>query len=352
MVLLLMANYVSYRPKIHLSQVFRFPEPLLSIYFGCTVNIRMNKEFYKLVLCLNEFHCKEYYSDYNFSGLIHLVEYKLIHLVEYNMINVSVILPCYNEAENIISMIEVVDSVLSELKAEIIIVDDNSPDGTSSIVEGALARYEKLRLITRKSDKGLVQAISEGIRKSRGKICIWMDADLSMPAGKILVLLDRIEDGADLAIGSRYVEGGGIKGATPHIGKTGIFHVWKNLLNTEDSIFAVTISKYGNLFARYVLDGRYYDYTSGFYAIKKDVIEDVGLEGEYLDYCINLLYKTAMKGYRIDEIPVSIVPRMRGKSKTSNNLFAMISIGFECILLIIKLKLTVRKRKFQSNAKM
>lgn len=260
------------------------------------------------------------------------------------MTDISVILPTYNEAENIVPMIEAVNGALSGRDVEIIVVDDESPDGTSAIVESVLERFERLRLITRKSDKGLVNAIREGIRESRGKICVWMDADLSMPVDKLPDLLEQIENGADLVVGSRYVDGGGIKGVVPDVNKTGVFHVWNNLRETEDSFFAVTISKYGNLFARLVLDRKYYDYTSGFYAVKKDVIDDVGLKGEYLDYCIDLLYKSVMKGYRVTEIPVSIVPRTRGISKTSNNPFAMIPIALKCVLIIINLKLVVRKR--------
>jgi len=267
------------------------------------------------------------------------------------MTEISVTLPTYNEADNIVAMIEAVDGALSGYDAEIIVVDDNSPDGTSAIVEGVLEKYKKLRLITRKSDRGLVNAIKEGLRESRGEICIWMDTDLSMPAEKIPELIDQIKNGADLALGSRFVKGGSIKGSAPHEGKTGFFHVWNTLRKTEDSFLAVGISKYGNLFARLVLDRRYYDYTSGFYAVKKNVIADVGLEGEYLDYCIRLIYKTALKGYRISEIPVTISPRMHGESKTSNNLFVVFLLSLKCIFIIISLKLNASK-KAQSRAEM
>ncbi len=260
------------------------------------------------------------------------------------MTDISVILPTYNEVDNIVPMIEAVNGALIGYDAEIIVVDDDSPDGTSACVEAVLEKFDRLRLITRKTDKGLVNAIGEGIKNCRGEICLWMDADLSMPTNKIPDLIEQINNGADLAVGSRYVEGGGIKGSAPHVGKTGIFHVWNNLRDTEDSFIAVAISKYGNLFASLVLDRRYHDYTSGFYAVRKDVIKDVGLEGEYLDYCIILLYKAAVRGWRIIEAPVRIVPRKSGKSKTSNNPFALIPLVLKCTLKIIHLKLTVRKR--------
>ena len=205
----------------------------------------------------------------------------------------------------------------------ILVVDDDSPDGTSVVVNKALDRLPRVRLITRKTDKGLVNSIKEGINKSAGDVCVWMDADLSMPAGKIRDLLEKIEGGDDLAVGCRYIDGGGIKGSNPGSQKTSLTKIWKNLKESEDSIFAVAVSKYGNLFARFVLDSRYHDYTSGFYAVKKSVFDDIKLEGEYPDYCISFLYKASLRGYRISETPVTFTPRKRGKSKTANNILSI-----------------------------
>ena len=260
------------------------------------------------------------------------------------MTDLSVILPTFNEAKNIQQMIDAVYGVLADIDAEVIVVDDESPDGTSEVVDRILNRHRKLRLITRRSNKGLVNSIKEGVKSSQGSIVLWMDADLSMPTDKIPDLLNQIKEGADLAVGSRYIKGGGIKGSTQHPGKQNIIHVWDNLRKSEDSFFAVTISKYGNLIARLVLDRRYYDYTSGYYAVRREVIDELGLEGDYLDYCIALLYRAARYGYSISEIPVTIKPRLYGKSKTSNNPVSVIPIALNCLITIIKLKLTVRRR--------
>ena len=267
------------------------------------------------------------------------------------MIDLSVILPTFNEAKNIERMIDAVYAILTDLDAEVIVVDDDSPDGTSAIVGSILNKYENLRLITRRADKGLVNSIKEGIEKSRGNICLWLDADLSMPAEKIPDLVNRIREGADLVVGSRYVKGGGIKGSTPGTGKHNIFHIWHNLRKTEDSFIAVSISKYGNLLARLILDRKYYDYTSGYYAVRKEVINELGLEGDYLDYCIVLLYKAASYGYRIHEIPVTIKPRIYGESKTSNNPFAVIPIALNCLATVIKLKMSVKNVCNKENQK-
>ena len=93
---------------------------------------------------------------------------------------ISIILPTYNEAENIIFLIEQIVEELTNEDYEIIVVDDNSPDGTSNLVQQAILKFPNLRLLTRTSDKGLVPSIREGIEKSRGSICIWLDADLSI----------------------------------------------------------------------------------------------------------------------------------------------------------------------------
>lgn len=260
------------------------------------------------------------------------------------MTEISIILPTYNEADNIVEMIRSVDDAVSGYDAEILVVDDDSPDGTSAIVTQALDRFPRLRLITRTSDRGLIKAIREGIEQSQGDICIWMDADLSMPAETIPKLLNEIHGGADMAVGSRYVKGGGIKGSCPDGNKTSPMQIRRNLKETEDSFFSVAISKYGNLFARAVLDSRYHDYTSGFYAVRKHVVNDVGLEGAYLDYCISLLYKTVQRGYKVSEIPVVIVPRLKGKSKTSDSLLSMVPIALDCVLTVFRLRLTERRR--------
>ena len=83
------------------------------------------------------------------------------------MTNLSVILPTFNEAKNIEEMIEAVYGVLIDIDAEVIVVDDDSPDGTSAIVSGILNKYKNLRLITRRSNKGLVNSIKEGVENSR-----------------------------------------------------------------------------------------------------------------------------------------------------------------------------------------
>lgn len=258
---------------------------------------------------------------------------------------ISVILPTYNEAKNIPLMISEIDRVMLGAPFEIIVVDDDSPDGTSDVVSELKDEYACLRLITRTEFPGLVNSIWDGINASNGEICLWMDADLSMPTERIGALLKAIEQGADLAFGSRYIEGGRLKGADYKTGNQNLVQIWQNLRNTEDSFLAVAISKFGNLFARIVLDRRFHDYTSGFYAVKKPIILELGLQGNYLDYCIRLLYKASLSGVRIAEIPIAVTPRQHGQSKTAENAIGVIKLAVECIIVVISLKLFSRSKQ-------
>jgi dolichol-phosphate mannosyltransferase len=259
------------------------------------------------------------------------------------MAYISVILPTYNESENIAEQIGVIQSELNGHDFEIIVVDDDSPDGTAGVVKSLMPDMLNLRLRVRKAIRGLVPSIKEGISAAAGEICIWMDADLSMPASSIVRLIGEIEAGADLAVGSRYVDGGGIKGGDENGNNTSLFSLWRNLRDSEDSIVPVALSKYGNLVVRKILDESHYDYTSGYYAVRKSTIETLGLRGNYLDYCIDLLYKASVLGYTISEIPVVIVARKHGVSKTSPNNFRVLPIVWDCLKTVVKLKWQYRR---------
>src|SRR3989344_9502149 len=119
---------------------------------------------------------------------------------------VSVVLPSYNEKDNIAEAIERIEKSLGPKLLEIIVVDDNSPDGTWKVVEDL--KDSKVRLIRRMNEKGLASALSRGIKESRGSIVVWMDCDLGLPPEDLPHLVAAIESGADVAIGSRYVKGG------------------------------------------------------------------------------------------------------------------------------------------------
>tara|TARA_B100000315_G_scaffold74900_2_gene68626 strand:+ start:4409 stop:5203 length:795 start_codon:yes stop_codon:yes gene_type:complete len=262
------------------------------------------------------------------------------------MVNISVILPTYNERDNILEMIESTNEVLKDESVEIIVVDDNSPDQTSEVVKKATKRFSNLRLLTRTEDKGLVSSLRDGIRISKGKICVWLDADLSMNPVLIKKLLKEIEQGADIAIGSRYIEGGGIKGSNYDGSNTTLHEVWKNLYSSEDSFYCVMISQLGNWAIRHILNPTYKDYTSGFYAVKRETLNEIELQGKYLEYCISLTYLAILKGYKVVEVPITLISRKHGKSKTALSTFSILSIAYDCFKTAFLLRFNAKKGTF------
>ncbi len=124
---------------------------------------------------------------------------------------ISLIIPTYNEKDNITPLIERIHKALEGYDYEIVIVDDNSQDGTIDIVNGLSSKYP-VKLMVRKNEKGLATAIIHGIKNTTNPIVCVMDADLQHPPEKLPELVKAIENGADIAFASRYVPGGGSAG--------------------------------------------------------------------------------------------------------------------------------------------
>ena len=129
--------------------------------------------------------------------------------MEYSIKKISVILATYNENENIGRLIEEIAIILVDYEYEIIVVDDDSPDMTWQVVDDMRKMNDKLILIRRMDERGLTSALNCGIKNSCGDVIVWLDCDFQMPPEKILELLSKIESGYDVAIGSRFVKGGG-----------------------------------------------------------------------------------------------------------------------------------------------
>jgi dolichol-phosphate mannosyltransferase len=122
--------------------------------------------------------------------------------------SISLIIPTYNEKDNIKPLIERIGKALSGYNYEVVIVDDNSKDGTIDIANSLAAQYP-LKILVRRNEKGLSTAVIHGIKNSTGKYVLVMDADLQHPPEILPSLVKAVEDGADMAFASRYVPGGG-----------------------------------------------------------------------------------------------------------------------------------------------
>lgn len=232
---------------------------------------------------------------------------------------ISIILPTYNEAGNIEPLIDRTLQALGDYPGgmEVVVIDDDSPDGTWRLVEERAKTDNRVRLIHRTSEKGLTSAISRGIREARGQWVGWMDCDLSMPPESWPRLADALSQGAEMAVGSRYVPGGG---------------------DVAHSLTGQTFSRLINLWAGLVLDGSIKDYTSGFILGQREIFERIDLRGDYGEYCIDLLYRTKKAGFAVRELPYLCVPREAGESKTATDMWGYLKRGINYVKTVFRLR--------------
>ena len=231
--------------------------------------------------------------------------------------DLSIILPTYNERENIQPLIEsILREVGSDRQIEIIVVDDDSPDGTWKVVEKLGKERPQIRLIRRVKERGLSTALQTGISAARGKVIVWMDCDFSHPP----LLIPRLIEGVrcfDVVVASRFVKGG----------------------KSEYTFLRTLASLMVSYFARLILNPSVKDYTSGFVACRREVFEKVTLTGHHGEYFIGFIYRCLKAGFRIEEIPYTCVSRRLGESKTAPTLRSLLRQGFSYGIEIIRLRL-------------
>lgn len=208
---------------------------------------------------------------------------------------ISIIIPTYNEKDNVKPLIERIFYALKEgnIKGEVIIVDDDSEDETARY---ALVLKEKhdVKVIVRKSERGLASAVTRGFEVARGDILCVMDADLSHPPEAIQKLVEPlIKEDCEMTIGSRYIENGGVEN-------------WP--------MKRQVISKCANLLARLVTNVK--DPMSGFFALKRSVIEGVKLNPKGYKIGLEIIAKGNYNN--ITEVPYVFQDRENGKSKLNN----------------------------------
>lgn len=221
------------------------------------------------------------------------------------------VLPTYNESENIERFLRSVRE--SNPFLSIVVVDDLSPDGTGAIVERLADVDPHLSVIHRVGRRGLGAAYVAGFdhaMKHDFPIVVTMDADFSHDPEVIPRLLERLADGADVAIGSRYVDGGKILGWPLH---------------------RLVLSKYGNFYTRFVLGLGPRDCTSGFRAYRSRTLSTIGLDsikGDGYVFLTSILRRIQQQRLVIAEVPITFTDRVDGQSKMSPR------IVFESMLLV------------------
>jgi dolichol-phosphate mannosyltransferase len=219
--------------------------------------------------------------------------------VKQNQQQVSIIIPTYNESQNILNILDSIGKILPKnIKTEAIVVDDNSPDGTGKLVEDYLKNLKKaadytIEIIHRKTKDGLGSAILKGIQQAKGDTIVVMDSDFSHPPQIIPKLIESIKKyQCDIAVASRYINGGKIQG-------------W--------SLKRKIISKFATLIAKKGLGIDTKDPMSGFFAFKSHIIKELNFDAIGYKFLLEILVKT--RGASIKEIPYTFQDRELGSSK-------------------------------------
>lgn len=207
---------------------------------------------------------------------------------------ISIIVPTYREAENLPELLSAIDAVRQQegLELELLVVDDDSRDGTEEAV--AAMNLPWVRLIVRKTDRGLSAAVLDGFRAARNEVLLVMDADLSHPPAKIPELVDAISAGADFVMGSRYVPGAST--------------------DEEWGAFRWLNSRVATLLARPFTSMK--DPMSGFFALRRGSFEAAAPLSP-IGYKIGLELIVKCRCGRITEIPIHFAQRRHGQSKLS-----------------------------------
>lgn len=209
---------------------------------------------------------------------------------------VSLVVPCRNEAENIPVLVSRLLDMLekNEIDGEIVIVDDNSIDNTSEEVIRIADSNKNVKLIRRRDGKcGVGRTLRAGFKAASGDVVITLDGDLSHDPAAVPEFLSAIDQGFDLVIGSRYMDGG--KASMPAT--------------------RVIISGAYNRLASLLFGARLHDVTTGYRAIRKDVLNQLNLKSCNFEIHPEIHLKALNKGFRVKEISITYNNRLHGRSK-------------------------------------
>jgi dolichol-phosphate mannosyltransferase len=242
-----------------------------------------------------------------------------------------VVVPTYDEADNIGDLLTAIRA--SAPDADVIVVDDSSPDGTADVAEKAGAETGRVEVVRRPVKDGLGNAYRDAFGRAINggyDVIVTLDADFSHDPAVIPVLLGLVDDGADLAIGSRYVPGG----ATPN---------WP--------AYRLALSRYGNRYAGWMLGLQLRDATSGFRAYRSELLSDIRYETTRSNgyaFMTELAYRASAYRADVREHPITFTDRERGASKMSA--LIIVESMLRVTLWGVKLRLRQRSEKRAATA--
>lgn len=219
------------------------------------------------------------------------------------MKDIMILVPTYDEAGNIEAIIKRIFECLPE--ARVLVIDDNSPDGTAAIVRRLMQDNPRIKLLSRTGKEGLGKAylhgFGEALRDLSVEFVITMDADFSHDPSYIPAMLEAAQD-ADLVIASRYCRGGGTEG----------WSLWRRLL-----------SRFASRYCRLITDMPVTDATAGFMLIRSAMLRKAGIESLGLSgyaFLMEFKYRLWKSGARIAEVPIIFKERREGESKISSHI--------------------------------
>jgi dolichol-phosphate mannosyltransferase len=233
-----------------------------------------------------------------------------------------IVLPTYNEIENLQPLVE---EILARGPYDILVVDDNSPDGTGALADKLSKKHRgRVHVMHRPGKEGLGRAYIDGFKWGLARdydVLFEMDADFSHNPSHLSQFIREIEKGADLVLGSRNIKGGGTRN-------------W--------SILRQVISKGGSLYAQAILFSPYRDLTSGFKAFRRRVLEALDLESVQSNgysFQIEVTHRAHQMGFKVKETPIIFHDRKVGTSKMNGR------IVLEAMLVVWKIRLSKPARR-------
>jgi dolichol-phosphate mannosyltransferase len=231
-----------------------------------------------------------------------------------------VLIPTYNEGESIQELLRRLLQLYPGM--DILVIDDNSPDGTGNLIEEFRKRHARVHILHRKAKLGLAHAYQEGfswVLQREYDYVVLMDGDLSHQPCHISEMLRKVQNGVDVVIGSRYVKGGSAEG----------WAVWRFL-----------ISRMGNIYSRLILGLEIQDLTSGFKCMKTEALKAIdffAMRSNGYVFQIELAFLLLNNGFRVEEYPIKFLGRVKGRSKLSLGLF------LEALCMVLRLKFNAKK---------
>jgi dolichol-phosphate mannosyltransferase len=210
--------------------------------------------------------------------------------------------PTYNEADNLEPLVRALAGILDTSRDHVLVVDDGSPDGTGRVADRLASELDWVDVLHRGRKEGIGRAYLAAFPRALAtgaELVLEMDCDFSHDPNDVPRLIGACEAGADLALGSRYVDGGGTRN-------------W--------GLVRRLISRGGSLYARVLLGVRVHDLTGGFKCFRREVVEAIDLQSVHANgyaFQIEITYRALRKGFRVEEVPIVFADREVGHSKMS-----------------------------------